>query len=309
MACEMENKKYAHIRFRRIPLQPFAFLLLHSLVLFFSGCDQTFQPLQKNDQYYFSIYGYLDAAADTQWVRVAPARQSINELPNPVGISVTIEDIDSGEIIKMKDSLFTPDNFLNYWSAIDIENEKSYRIIAERVDGKSSSVTVTTPEEIPLPIVNADANNSYLDIYIDDSVENIADLQVKWYIIVDPRGIRQRRTYTFSLRDKIDHTEVYNGSYHVYVDTDPQLKQIAKNNGGNMNVLHRQFFVAAGGPDWDQSITSINDLEYFLDETTSNVEDGLGYVIGIDSKWMPLKACLNPERTTFIPCEEEKPYW
>lgn len=283
------------------------FLLFSILLL--TGCDQTFQPLQENDQYYFSMYGYLDAAADTQWVRVAPTRENINAPPNPSGITVTLKHIESGETVLMNDSLYTSDNFLNYWTTMDIENKQTYQITAEREDGKSSSVTLTTPKETPPPIVLSTTGSDQFDIFIDDTIGQLADVQVKWYVIIAPRGIMQRRTYTFSLRDKIEHTEAFNGSFQVSVNTDLQLEQIQMNTGENMLVAHRQFFVAAGGPEWDDRITSIDDLEYFLDETTSNVENGLGYVIGIDSKWVPLRSCLKPDGSTFIPCEEEKPFW
>lgn len=283
------------------------FLLFNVLLL--SGCDQTFEPLQKNDQYYFSLYGYLDAAADTQWVRVGPARGDINKPPDPTGIEVILEHVQSGETVAMNDSLFVSKNYLNYWTTMDIENEQTYRITAERADGKTSSVTVTTPKKIPSPIVISSDDDDYFDIFIDDAVGKLADVQVKWYVIIEPHGIRQKRTYVFPLREKIEHSEAFDGTFLISVNTDSQLEQIERNSGGNMSVVHRQFFIAAGGPEWDDNITSIDDLEYFLDETTSNVEDGLGYMIGIDSKWVPLQTCLTPDNSAFIPCEEEKPFW
>lgn len=278
-------------------------------ILTVTGCNQTFEPLHENDQYYFSIYGYLDAAADTQWVRVGHARGDINELPNPSGIEVSLEHIQSGQTVTMNDSLFVSKSYLNYWTTMDIENEQTYRIIAERTDGKASSVSVTTPEEVPPPIVVSSVGGDYFDIFVNDTIGKLADVQVKFYVLIAPRGIRQQRIYTFPLRDRIERSEAFNGTFLISVNTDPLLQQIARNSGGNMAVVHHQFFVAAGGPEWDDSITSINDLEYFLDETTSNVEDGLGYVIGIDSKWVPLQTCLTPDNSTFIPCDEEKPFW
>lgn len=220
-----------------------------------------------------------------------------------------LEHIQSGQTVTMNDSLFASKNYLNYWTTMDIENEQTYRITADRPDGKASSVTVTTPKEVPAPIVVSSDDDDYFDIFIDDTVGKLADVQVKWYVIIAPRGIRQKRTYTFPLRDRIEHSEAFDGTFLISVNTEPQLEQIERSSGGNMVVVHRQFFIAAGGPEWDESITSIDDLEYFLDETTSNVEDGLGYAIGIDSKWIPLRSCLTPNNSTFIPCENEKPFW
>ncbi|MEX0649363.1 MAG: hypothetical protein WEA56_06825 [Balneolaceae bacterium] len=281
-------------------------LLLVSLILLI-GCDQTFQPLQENNKYYFSIYGYLDAAADTQWVRIGPARRDINEPPNPSGIEVTLEHVQSGQTVTMNDSLVLSKSFLNYWTTMDIENEVTYRIKVERADEKSSSVTITTPKEVPTPLVIE--SEGYFDIFINDSVGKPVDIQAKWYVIVDPFGIRQKRVYTFPLRHKIKHSEAYGGTFYLTIDANRQLEEIRKNNGGNMSVAHRQFFVAAGGPEWDETITSIDDLEYFLDVTTSNVENGLGYMIGIDSKRVPLATCLTPDRTNVEPCPPEKPFW
>lgn len=105
------------------------------------------------------------------------------------------------------------------------------------------------------------------DFFINDVIGKPADIQVKWYVIVDPFGIRQRRVYTFPLRDKIKHSEAYGGTFQLTVDTDSQLEEIRKSNGGNMLVVHRQFFVATGGPEWDESISSIDDLEYFINST------------------------------------------
>lgn len=264
------------------------FCLFLGIVLLFPGCDQTFQPLQKNDKYYFSIYGYLDAAADTQWIRVGPARKDINEPPDPTGIIVTLEHVQSGETVTMKDSLFSPKSFLNYWTTLNIANEQTYRIVATGPSGKASQVTVTIPEELPTPLVWLNEVPPGYNIYIDDSVEHVADLQTKWYVILNPQTDRLKRTYTFSYRNKLKHTGAFGGAYFTLVQTTEELRYIVESNASaEMAVLDRQFFVAAGGPEWDDNISSVTDLEYFLDGTGSNVESGLGYVVGIDSKWVP----------------------
>lgn len=160
-------------------------LFLPFCILIFYSCDQTFEPLQENDKYYFSIYGYLDAAADTQWVRVGPTRQDINEPPDPTGIKVTLEHIQSGKTIVMNDSLFASKGFLNYWTTMNIKNEQTYRITAER-DGKASWVTVTIPQEIPDPyVVQNDFPRGY-NVYVDDGVRHIADVQSVWYVTLNP---------------------------------------------------------------------------------------------------------------------------
>ncbi len=286
-----------------------AFLLLCSVGLI-SGCDDSFQPLQENDKYYFSIYGTLDAAADTQWVRVGIPRQSVQETPDPDRITVVLEDIKNGESVVMQDSLFTSKKLLNYWTTMPIENERTYRIKAVRNDGKSGQVTVTIPKELPTPIVwKNDVPPGYI-VYIDDSVEHIADVQTRWYVLLNPETEKLKKTYNFSYRNKIEPTGVFGGAYQVFVRTSEERQDISESSANaDIEVLHAQIFVAAGGPEWDDNISSINDLEYFLDGTASNVENGLGYVVGIDSKWVPFKTCLTADSSNVIPCEPEEPFW
>lgn len=294
---------------RTNPVSDVCLLLIAFLLL--AGCNQTFEPLQENEEYYFSMYGYLDVAADTQWVRVGPARRGINDSPDPSGIEVTLENIQTGETISMNDSLFTPGNFLNYWTTYDIENEQTYKISAER-DGKSSQVTVPTPGEWPTPLILEEKTfppYGYY-IFIDEAVQYIADLQAVWYVTLHSGSESERKIFRFNLRNTIDYTALYGGAKVAYATKEEQLNYIEKNSGTEeITVEEQQIFVAAAGPDWDDNISSINDLEYFLDGTASNVENGLGYVVGINSKWIPLQTCYNSDKSDITPCPEEQPFW
>lgn len=284
------------------------FLFLCAFILTV-GCDQTFEPLQENDKYHFSIYGTLDAAADTQWVRIGIPRGNINEKPDPAGITVILEHVETGQSAVMQDSLVASGNVLNYWTTMPLENEHTYRIKAERDDGKSSWVTVTMPEELPTPLVTHNNVSPFgFNIYIDDSVE-LADLQSKWYVLLYPQTERFKKIYTFTYRNSIIHVPTYGGAWYAFANTTEERQHITKNTNENFTVLHRQFFVAAGGPEWIDDISSIDDLEYFLDGTASNVENGLGYVVGIDSKWMEYKACVLPDSSNVTPCEPEERFW
>lgn len=286
-----------------------ACLFIYSLVLL-SACNQTFEPLHENDKYHFSIYGTLDAEADTQWIRIGVPRKNINETPDPTGLTVILESVETGQSAVMRDSLFASGDLLNYWTTMPLENEHTYRIIAERDDGKSSTVTVIIPEELPTPIVWINDNPPGYMIYIDDSVEHIADVQTKWYVLLSPQTERVKRVYTFNYRNTLKHTGAFGGAYFTLVRASEERQYITESNvGAEFTVLNQQFFVSAGGPEWIDEISSIDDLEYFLDGTASNVENGLGYVVGTDSKWVPYFTCQTPDSSNVIPCEPEKPFW
>lgn len=290
----------------------YSLILAACCILILISCDDSFQPLQENNKYYFSIYGTLDAAADTQWVRVGPARQDINEPPDPTGIKVTLEHTQSGEIVLMNDSLSSSKGFLNYWTTMDIEHEQTYRIKVEEAGGKASQVTVTTPPELPsiYIIIGGVGTSAAANIYIDDAAEHIADLQSVWYVVINPGTENLRRVYKFPLRNNLIHTSAYFGAYYTFNIWERELAHIEQSVGdANIAVASRQFFVAAGGPEWDDNLSSIDDLEYFLDGTGSNVKNGLGYVVGISSGWYRQADCLAPDGSKYIPCEPVKPFW
>jgi hypothetical protein len=79
---------------------------LLATVVLLAGCDQTFEPLQETDRV-FSIYGYLEATADTQWIRVMPIRASIFSGPDPIDAVVTRENLANGRTLQLRDSLFS----------------------------------------------------------------------------------------------------------------------------------------------------------------------------------------------------------
>lgn len=305
----MNNRSFSDVGMDGKTLIPNFCLFLCGLALLV-GCDQSFQPLKENNTYHFSIFGYLNAGADTQWVRVGPARQDINEPPDPTAIKVTLKHVETGQSAMMQDSLFASGDVLNYWTTMPLENEHTYQIHAERDDGKSSMVTVTMPKELPTPFVT---ENTFpplgYNIYIDGSVEHVADLQSKWYVLLYPQTQRIKKIYTFTYRNRIIHIPTYGGAWFAFAPTFEELGYITNNTNAEFAVLHRQFFVASGGPEWIDEISSIDDLEYFLDGTESNVENGLGYVVGIDSKWVPYKTCVTPDSSNVISCEPEEPFW
>lgn len=297
----------------------YCLLLTACCLLTLSACNESFQPYVENDVYYFSIYGYLDASADTQWVRVAPARQQLDTPPEiQEGIRVTLEHLESGRSAVMNDSLMSAEgdfNFINFWTTMDIGHSQTYRLRAERPDGAASWVTVTTPVELPTPMgvfgggIGIEPTYS---LYVDDSVEHLADVQTRWYVRIRAPGYEQKRLFSFSHRNDVEHIGLYGGVYTVEIRPEREEEQIMKLTTlpaeGEIEIVHTQIYVASGGPEWNEEISSMDDLFYALPGSFSNVENGLGYLVGIDSKTIPFKSCRN-DQYELIPCEEEEPYW
>lgn len=295
----------------------FTFALSLFTLLHISGCDQTFQPIQDNSSAPFSMFGYLDASADTQWVRVTPVRGQIDLSTDVPDMTVTVEDLKTGNSSMFTDSLFLfPDGFhiLNAWAATDmLKPEGSYRLTAERPDGASSSVTVTMPPDFPTPRMEVYDIVDVVHLYID-GVEHLIDVQVRTKArVISPSAGWNYVDVFWSSQRRIDELE--SGSYLVWMTPGSKfnvLGHLTEPPAGwddlEIEYLQHQVFVASGGPDWKEEFKELDDYRYSLPEVISNVESGTGYMFGIVSKSVPFKSCFD-DQGEFIACPEEVPLY
>lgn len=302
----------------------FSFFSLLILCLFImAGCNQTFEPLKENDKYFFTIFGYLDASAlaDTQWVRIQPPRQQIDAPANVPDMTVTLENVETGNLVVMKDSLFGGEsgfNYINFYSTADIEPGQKYQIKAEHPDGRTSSVSLTTPEEFPTPLFLLDSSRTAEEHHhsvVIPGLENqkLVDVQT-WYFVRNNKTNKIRK-FTFSHIYTVEWVDSYYGGAYV-VDIIPEREEgrifstlnISSFFGSNYDLLRRQIFVAVAGPEWSEEIHDMSDLVYAQMEGFSNVENGLGYMIGIYSKIIPYYPCEKEDKSDSAPCDVEKPY-
>lgn len=290
-----------------------SFLVLALLIL--SSCGQDFQPLEANDQYFFSFYGLIDAGADTQWVRITPVREQVEMLTDGSDLKVTLENLDTGQEHIMNDSLFIQGrNVLNFWTKGSVEHNQTYRLKAELPGGETSEVTVTTPEEMPLPrvvVFTIPGSSPEYYVFVDKQV-NLADIQVKYYVRLLAPNLNVERTFSFAYRNHAEITEEFPDHYTVQINPDAELREIERQvllpPDGEIEVVYRQVYVATSYLEWNEEIESLDDVTYSLPQTLQNVENGLGYVIGIDSKYIPYEECLDEDGNP-ISCGEEEPYW
>lgn len=295
-----------------VQVQLFSFLLCIFTV--FSACDQTFEPLEANDEFFFSMYGYLNAGADTQWVHITPIREQIDLPSDGSDIRVTIENMETGRQIVMNDSLFERGlDFLNFWTEEPIDYNQTYKLKAQLESGESSQVTITIPEEMPDPIVaefTVPGSPTEYYVLVDKEV-NLADIQVKYYVRLSTPGFQTIRTVTFSYRNSAEIVEEFPDYYSVELNPDEELfrvqRQILVPPEGELEVIYRQVFVAASGIALQEGIETLDDVIYALPQTLQNVEMGLGYVIGIDGKYIPYEGCTDG-RGNIISCGPEEPF-
>lgn len=283
-----------------------------AILLFAAGCNETFEPWQENDQYYFSIYGYLDASADTQWVRVMPVREDLLLEPGPIGAVVTLEHLEGEETVAMNDSLieFAHNAYAyNFWTTMKLQPGQTYRITAERQDGKSSHAEVILPPDFPTPTVYrrpADPRGgSPLDIIYVEGVARLADVRIFHYIHFTNPGEDYRVPF-IHIQDTLRRAS---GELMIEIDPREDTNMLGILLGNTpRSTFHQQIFIASAGPGF-HDFPSIDEKIVALPEGVSNVVNGVGYLAGLVSKTIPYESCFEDGTDTLVPCETEPYVW
>jgi hypothetical protein len=274
-----------------------AMIIVVVLSVVLNGCEQSFEPFQENDRYTFSIYGYLDASADTQWVRIMPVRHSFLLSPDPIEVTVTLEHLDAdGETSTMNDSLFYYGQNAyawNFWTTMDLQPSQVYRLSAEDSDGNVSSATVAIPDDFPDPVIEIDLEYSEEYVYVN-GVDNLADVHSIHKLhhhlsdVTTEYSFSHHQDSVAAFARQDEHMVLLNPSeanefLEIYVEENPYT------------VLQREVYVAAAGPEW-QFFPNLDEEAIALPDGISNVENGVGYVVGIISKRVPWEMlCFSDE--------------
>ncbi|QXD16514.1 hypothetical protein GQ464_006080 [Rhodocaloribacter litoris] len=118
------------------------------LVLLPAGCDDTVNPFEEEDRY-FTLFGFLDTAADTQFVRVIPLRTTLlPEGPEPLDVHVTTTALPDGRVQVWRDSViqYADGSFGHvFYAPMQVFPSWTYRFEVRRADGATTTAETTVP--------------------------------------------------------------------------------------------------------------------------------------------------------------------
>lgn len=260
------------------------------------GCENTFEPFEKDHGLNFTMFGALDLTADTQWVRVMPVMDSlVSRSPNPIDAEVSLIRLSDGHKTVLNDSLFKfRDEYYawNFWTTEPLQESEEYKIVAEASDGRTSSATLSIPPDFPTPLVQYFPRNERGWVY-GTGIERVvvADGIYNVRIIDDGVLIKQGWIHVPHVYD-VYYNENGQFEFELY-----DVRTIAKRYGVPLNsvgILDREVLVVSGTSDWPDFEGLLRE-EYVLPNLQSNVENGLGVVSGIVSKRIPMESCYNSE--------------
>lgn len=268
--------------------------LLAALFLL-TGCETSFDVFGESDTY-FSLHGFLDASADTQWVRIEALQDSLLINTRPLDAVVTLTHLATGRTSTWHDSLFQyveGATAYNYWSADPILPLETYRLQVERSDGASSAVTITLPDAFPDPFINFPPF-SIINLPVSGNVcarefdmiirtERLAALQFTYHVpTLRPNVTRRHSVSYIPLAERVD-TNLYEVTVSwvddllelATLDPDIRLNQL-------LQLEAVDLLVAAAGPNWPDN--ALSDETVALPGTITHIEQGFGFVGGVVSK-------------------------
>jgi hypothetical protein len=252
-----------------------------------AACDDSFGPIEPSELG-FSVFGYLDASADTQWIRVMPIRPLAVTSQDALGATVTIEHLETGRIVELQDSLFNFWSILdpllgsegmyvhNLWTTEDIEPGASYRFSARREDKEPAEAVVEIPRDYEIEV----AINQYY------GADSLRIAQVKYVPFVallahfsDNCGMGEvRKQYKTSLT-----------ADDAYVTAISKFAFSARPGCGVPVIQNWRLWIVGSEAAWPAGGYAPSALGE--SSQTSNVTNAVGFLGGVLTKLMPYEDC------------------
>ena len=260
-----------------------------------AGCDDTFVPFAENPLGAYSVFGYLDTTADTQWIRVMPIRQTLVAGPEPIDAVVTLEHVETGRVVTLHDSAFAfVDRRLdavlyahNFWTTEPIDPEQTYILTATRSDGAETTATVEMPREPPISLEYRERNISggvFEPVRLDLDSHNPVYFVV-WYTVWDRERNRPAEPV-----GEWSQPFAFIGDALAY-RLPGTAADDALNSGRYEDQFRREATVAVAGLDWPYE-GDFSPTEIAIPGVVPNtVENGIGSLVGVSILDIPLALC------------------
>jgi hypothetical protein len=258
------------------------------------GCENSVSPIVENDQH-FSVHGLLDAARDTQVVRVEPLRDSVAiGAPREIDASVTLTNLDTDATVTLRDSFATVNGEFKahlFWAPMQVQPGNRYRVRVVDSDGNASVASATIPERPPQIIVPA-ATEAICDLDVGGRAEIERTFNVVLRGVDNVAGVRAGyRAYGgwYSYPHSSQLVARSNGSFGGVVEYEDDLEQIGGPRGCDACPCRSDFdeeriyvIAASSGPE-GPPFAGLSDRVVARPDTVDNVEQGTGFVGGIYS--------------------------
>lgn len=270
-------------------------------LLLLVACEYVIVPAELDPAIPFSLYGSLDGNGEIQWIRVTPIRDSLFNSTTSIDAQVTLSDNESKNTVEFQDSLFHQiigqDEriyYHNFWAKTPVIPGRTYTIKALKSDGYSSSAVISIPAEYEVPTVRLNDNDPRIGVgrIMGGDISRLVVLDVAYDVTVRRQGrvFNDKIVVSQLARKKVIFTT--EGKYYVDVNDEKYLGDLLfLESNDYVQIDSAKIFMAAGNDSWP-NVSSLTYEELLLPEVVSNVEGGVGLVVGINTKVLPFKSCV-----------------
>ena len=153
-----------------------------------TGCDESVDAIVGSD-IPFTVWGFMNAGADTQYVRIFPITDHL--IPDPdAGIDAHVfsTNLTTGERREWTYEAVRFDSLISghfFFSPFRAEHEHRYRLEVVRSDWETSSVEVTVPSEAVFDI-QVNLGSTEIPVEIRGEVPNLVGLRVTYHAVNVP---------------------------------------------------------------------------------------------------------------------------
>lgn len=236
------------------------------------GCANQIEPVAEGDQF-FVIQGFLDADADTQFVRVEPTRTQLEQRADrPLAATVTTTDLMTGQTVTWRDSLVALDDggtghlFIGLFRP---QAAHTYRFVVTRPDGGTTEAQTTVPAPPGLRTFAPDT--TFLGQWLQDvALQGLArppfrtNVYYRWGTVTPSDSVEALPEQIIPYRG----SGQFNGDeWIIEVRLTRDLFQVQGSN--RLAFLGVRMEVQLLSPDWPREGEAL---------VFSNVENGLGFL-------------------------------
>ncbi len=162
MSSSMGRCSYARVRRRgelsRRTFLPNALFPLLLFIFLLSSCDSSFDPVVQDQAEFYGVFGFLDTAADTQFVRVSPLRETLEPSGELVVPQVVSTHLATGEQTVWQDSIVVLDDGRRgqlFFAQVAVNPGDTYRLEVRGPEGEVTRAVTEVPSRLriaPQPI-------------------------------------------------------------------------------------------------------------------------------------------------------------
>ena len=272
------------------------FILLIMVGIVVHGCDPAFDPIKKNDRHY-SIFGFLNASADTQFVRIEKLRDGMaTDVTNELDAEVTLTNMSNGRSQTLRDSVFNyylEGRAHNFYTTMDVNASQEYRLEIAGREG-SSSAEVQVPESFPEPEVLLD--DDFKTVLKIRDVNRLIGLKTIFKTCSESCYCEERRRFTYSHREDTTHSDDGSIRGEIVINEDKKRMGVNFPSNDRFYIMRYDIVVAAGMSDWPK-FAKLDDEAIALPSVATNVRGGTGFLGGIVSDTLNISDTCTPVTT------------